>query len=386
MNKFLRICAAMLVFLMLASLASCGKTDNPAGSEAAATTAAPDATEEITTVVTEDKSYVYELPEMNFNGETVRILAANRDASADEFNCKETNGAAINDAVYKRNCDVESKLGIELKVKLCASANDYGSCNIIKTQVASGDELYDLVTTPGYTPVTYIVEGDFHNLHEVENLNLDKSYWVQGFNEIMDNGTSQYVCLGAYSISAIRMMNVILYNKDLFTERNLEDPYEMAMNGNWTVENQLLLIADTYSDSNGNSTADEEDFYGFVAGGCVSVDPYLVAFDSRLLYLNDDGEYILHIDNERLITAVEKVQELIFNNPNSYSVGANGNTDSAFTPNKINMFAAERCLMASSTIYQIESVLTPSGFDGDYGIVPQPKLDENQEDYYQQEI
>ena len=47
----------------------------------------------------------------------------------------------------------------------------------------------------------------------------------------------------------------------------------------------------------------------------------------------------------------------------------------------MNLFAELHGLMVGSTVYQIESVLTPSGFEGDYVIVPQPKYNKDQENY-----
>ena len=383
MKKTVQILALLLVFVMLAAITACSETKQQSEESSPESTAIFAEDEETTAAVTVDPNYSYDLPELNFAEDEIKILAANRDASKDEFYADGITGNIISDAVYKRNSAVENKLNVTLNITLDPTASDYGCCNTIKNQVASGDEIYDLFTMVAYTPISYILEGDFRNLHNVPNLNLDKYYWVQGFNDIMDTGTKQYVCLGAYSISSIRMMNVIVYNKTLFETSGIEDIYQTVMDGKWTIEKQIDLITDTYSDLNGDGVHDAGDFYGFVGGGCVTADPYLVAFGSHFLSVDSTtGEYSFGYSSEKIVNAVNAFQKLVTDNPNTWSVGNTGSVDSAFTPDKMNIFADNRALMVGGTIYHIEAVLTPSEFTGEYGIAPQPKLNEDQENYY----
>ena len=368
----------LLAAMLTAALAGCGEGNKPPepGSDtnpSGGSTAAVDVTEGTT---------AFKLKELDFNNEKVTMLVTNRDASRDEFIAEGPNGASINDAVYSRNAQVEQMLGVKLDVVLCPETTDAAVNNTVAAVVQSGIHSYDIVTAPSYTQVNAVSEGHFTDLSEIPNLDLSQPYWVSGYNDIMNMNGRQYTCLGAYSISMIRMMNVIVYNKNLFEDKHIDDLYEIAKAGDWTLDKQLEIIQDTYEDSSGDSQRGEDDFYGFIAGGLVTLDPYLISSDVHILGFNaSEGAYEFVYDKDKFISVVEKVHQLISKNPNTWSVGDTSAVDTAFTPNKMNLFAELHGLMVGSTVYQIESVLTPSGFEGDYGIVPQPKYNKDQENY-----
>ena len=366
----------LLSMILLGSFAGCGNNNTPPGP---GTETLPNAG--TTAIAATERTTEFILAQLDFKGETVSMLVTNRDASKDEFLAEGVNGAAINDAVYNRNVRVEQMLGVKLDVVLCPETTDAAVNNTVAAIVQSGIHSYDIVTAPSYTQINAVAEGHFVDLSGIPNLDLSQPYWVKGYNEIMNIRGKQYTCLGAYSISMIRMMNVIVYNRDLFEDKHIEDLYGIAKAGGWTLDKQLEIIQDTYED-NGDTKRGEDDFYGFITGGLVSLDPYLISSDVHILGFNAaEGAYEFVYDADKFISVVEKVHQLIQKNPNTWSVGDTSSVDTAFTPNKMNLFAERRGLMVSSTIYQIESVLTPSGFEDDYGIVPQPKYNEDQKDY-----
>lgn len=163
---------------------------------------------------TEDINYVLELPRnLNYNGAEISLLVEGQSFAADEFSTSGIKGEVVNDAVYERNMAVENLLGVKLKITVASSSDVYDVGNKIRNCVSSGDTSFDIATMPGYTHTTYILEGDCYNLLNVGNLNLDKYYWTQGFNQIMSTGTKQYITCGAYSLSMYRNMYITLYNK-----------------------------------------------------------------------------------------------------------------------------------------------------------------------------
>ncbi|MBO4791403.1 MAG: hypothetical protein J5592_03875 [Clostridia bacterium] len=368
----------LLSLMLLGAFAACG--DNNKKPPEPGSETLPDSKTEA--IAESDVTTEFKLAPLDFNGETVSMLVTNRDASKDEFLAEGVNGAAINDAVYNRNVRVEQMLGVKLDVVLCPETTDAAVNNTVAAIVQSGIHSYDIVTAPSYTQVNAVAEGHFSDLSGIPNLDLSQPYWVSGYNDIMNLNGRQYTCLGAYSISMIRMMNVIVYNKNLFEDKHIEDLYEIAKAGDWTLDKQIEIIQDTYEDSSGDSQRGDNDFYGFIAGGLVTLDPYLISSDVHILGFNaSEGAYEFVYDKDKFISVVEKVHQLISKNPNTWSVGDTSAVDTAFTPNKMNLFAELRGLMVGATVYQIESVLTPSGFEGDYGIVPQPKYNKDQENY-----
>ncbi len=330
-----------------------------------------------------DPAYVSDVADMDLGGRTVSFLVEGTNFSADEFKADEIDGNIVHDAVYSRNSLVGKSLGVNFDVTVESNSSVYNVGDKIRNLVKSGDHRYDIITMPGYTHTSYATEGDFHNLVEIDNLDLSKHYWTQGFNEIMCNGKQQYVTTGAYSLSMIRNMYITLYSKSALSERNLPDIYDLTLAGDWTVGKQLELIKGMYNDSNGDSKRDDGDYYGFVSGTNTSCDPYWVGFNLPILQLNrDSGEYFIEIDSDRMVSILETIHNLITKNEDTWNKGGSGgDVDGAYATNSIMKFAEGGCAMTTTMIYRIEVNLTAAGYDGEYGIAPIPKLDSNQDGY-----
>ena len=383
-SKFIVMTAVLLAALLLfASCASPAVDADGSGTPEATQASLPVATDEQTEPpVTDDPAWSYDLAPVNYNGTKIRMLVEGQEFAADEFAAAEINGNAVNDAVYTRNSRIENELGVKFEVTVASSSSVYDVGDRIKALCSSGDDVFDLITMPGYTHTSYALAGCFVNMHDIENLDLTKKYWTQGFNEIMDNGRMQFVASGAYSISMIRNMYITIYNKTEMNSRKLADPYELTMSGEWTVEKQMELIKDVYEDS-GNGVRDKEDFYGFVSGTNTSVDPYWVGFNMPLLSVDKGtGVYSIDIDKDKMIGILTAIRDLIVNNPATFNKGSSGgDVDGAYSTTAIEMFGNGRCLMTTSMIFNIEKTLTASGFSDEYGIVPIPKYDRDQAEY-----
>lgn len=386
MKRFICLLLALTAALSAAlAFASCAKNENEqtqttTGSVAAVTT--PE--EEATTAVAVDTDWSYDLPVLNFDGETIRFLVEGQSFAADEFAAEDINGQLVNDAVYNRNVAIESELGVNFEFKVASSTDVYAVGNTIRTSVKGGSYYYDIVTMPGYTHTSYALEGDFCNLLRIDNLDLDKHYWTQGFNLIMSNGSRQYVASGAYSLSMIRNMYVTLYNKTALESRNLPDLYTIAVNKEWTAAKQMEIINGLYDDLNGDSRRDDGDFYGFVSGTNTSVDPYWVGFNLPILQVDKStGVFSIDVNTDKMANILTVIRELIINNPDTWNKGSSGgDVDGAYSTKALEMFSEDKCAMTTAMIYGIESVLTSSGFTGNYGIVPIPMYDADQEKYY----
>jgi hypothetical protein len=74
----------------------------------------------------------------------------------------------------------------------------------------------------------------------------------------------QYLVSGSMAISNFRYMFVTLYNKRMFSDVGLTDPYDVTKNGDWTLDYQASIISNLYRDD-GNGNADEGDNSGLSA-------------------------------------------------------------------------------------------------------------------------
>ena len=378
-TKFtMKITAALLAMVMLlASFVACAETG---GEENAETTAASTEAAAATDVVTEPEETIVgdDVPELDFKGEEIIILGRNRDWVADEILVYDENGTIVNDAVYKRNSLVTDRLGINLVfqgVGATNSTDNYAVRDALRKFIDSGAEDVDLVSNAAYVAASTQAEGLYRNLTDVEYLDLSKPYWSQGLNTAMEVGGAQYLCSGAIFLSYYRFMFVTFFNVDMFNNAGIELLYDTVEKGEWTLERQFTLAEQLYKDNNGNGETDEGDFFGFMGNhDMIGVDGYWASFELPILTKNEDGYYQYNLDLERTGKAVELINDFFWNNKGvmrvNYKSGDTEQDDIAKS------FANEEAAMVTLRLIECENDLVGMS---NYGIVPLPKLDMNQQ-------
>ena len=245
----------------------------------------------------------------------------------------------VADSVYERNVMVEEQLGVQLEMY---PADGDVQLNVeFNNDITSGLGEYDIISNGTFKAIIPAMEGRYINLRELDHINTDKHYWPQGYNDMVtftDSGM-QFLASGSMSISMFRYTFFTIYNKDLFNDHHLSDPYEIVKQGEWTPDYQYSIVNDHYVDKDCDSKASTGDFYGFVTGNIVSVDPYMVASDTHMIIKDPDtGELTYNSDAlARLVDLCDKVQ-LLYNDESTY-VYDGGVDDGLGSATLINHFA-----------------------------------------------
>ena len=145
--------SAILAIIMLIGVAlaaiSCSETG--VTEESATTTAAPaegSVTEEVTVDDRYDKNgYLKDEldPTLNFGGETVSIFAWQH--TLPEFEVEEETGNVVEDAVYARNANTESRLNVKLEFTFRPGNNTAFQefCKEVSNNISAGEGAYDLI-------------------------------------------------------------------------------------------------------------------------------------------------------------------------------------------------------------------------------------------------
>ena len=367
-----KLLCLLLAGLMLASTVACAKPDETPDDETKATTTAS------ADVETEDPAYSLGLPSnLHYDNSKVSILYPEETNFVSEIFSDKLGRGIVSDAVYERNVAVEDRLGVKMEYN---EQSDVIASLTKDIQSGLGD--YHLVSNYTYTTVPSIVEGKFLNLSTLENLDMDKNYWSDGFSSLVTftDDDMQFLATGALSLSLYRLTYVTLYNKNLFKEYQISDLYDTVMNGEWTLDKQYAISKDHYVDSDHNGAVSSGDFYGFVTGNCVSVDPYMVATETYLVIRESDtGELAYNTAaNARLVEVCDKLQ-LLYNDASTYAYDGPDH-DNTNTKDVISHFAKERALMATTLFAQMETNYSDLAALS-YGIAPMPKFDTNQKNY-----
>ena len=364
MKKEIKCAAFLLIFVLIFTLFSCtANSQKNEGNRTAEYDQDDNAenTAEETTEISDD------LPEENYGGYNFRIYSP--DGLSEQIFVEEAIGEVIKDAQYGARLAVEERFNVKICL-VSAGAGDLADANRIKKSVMAGDDAYDLIYAHDISLCTASLDNVFVNLYSIPHLNFTKPYWPKNSVDTLTVLGQMYVFSNAMTTYSISGLRVIYMNKDKARDYGITVPYQDVFDGAWTLDKLMDMTKDVYTDLNGNGEADEKDFYGFEYR-----DQYFICTLEPLgikPYIPDAEEIIkLNLNNARTMEAVDKMYSLLFGSKSAYFTPDNS-ADKLFLDNR----ALTTCLSLGSAANELRFT------DVNYGMLPMPKLNAVQEDYY----
>ena len=316
--------------------------------------------------------------DLKFDGEDITIISrAYLGWTWDEVAVPELNSEPVNDAVYNRNITVGDRLNINIVSHAIDDVNQAKPLEEVQRAVLAGSDEYDLLAGAAYLVLQYTLEGLFCDITQLDYLDLEQSYWMQDYNDVISYNNKQYSATGMIALSTYRFAFVTMFNKNMFDDKQTPYLYDVVESGEWTLDYQAALAEDFYRDLNGNGKKDEEDVYGLISSSYISTDPYWASCDLHILDKNADGEYEYKLDTARLSNATDKILALFYES-GSYiypHVGYDAEQDDiriAFSDGMGAMCTTRLVAVEQGDVRNMED---------QYGIVPMPKYDKSQAEY-----
>lgn len=372
--KAKRAASILILASLLASAASCGQsptgtnvaTDNPDDLTTPAETSAQ--------VITLETSG---LPIKDFEGRefiAVTNSVSNMAHTWYLLSPDELNGDTLNDAMYNRNKKIEELYNIEISTYYSSTAK-----NDVSKAVSAGDSTYSAILLSIADTYPMAQEGKFFNFYELDYINIEADWWDQSVVRDLTYKDTLYTLTGDISPATDVRVYTLVFNKDLCTDLGLEMPYQYVLDGSWTIDRFNKYITDVNQDLNGDSVMDHEDRWGFYSQEGCSWMMYFSA-GGRVVTKDANGDLSLAYNTERSIQLATEALEIASDKnktlmANQYVANNSGNWSSATA-----WFSSGGALFRSSVLEPIPRDLRT--LDVNFGVVPYPKLDENQDQYY----
>lgn len=372
MQKKTRISAFLLAALfLLPSLAACSSGDKP-DTDAPSTSGTPVTSADTTEPAETEPTIAFE--QQNYNGTSFHILTC---SEADyEYRAEEQTGERVNDAVYERNLAVEDYLGVKLDViyESGAWSNRAAYNAIITNSIAAGDGAHDFVTGMISCIQPLASTQLFYNLFEVPYLDMDNPWWVSSMQEELALNGKLFGIIGDTCLSMYKGLSIMLFNQRLIEDNNMENPYDLVKSGAWTLDKYLEQTAGHGADADGDGTWKlGSDVFNTLLDAIVwrSMN---AALDIHSVRVDEDGiPRIVDID-DKLANTVETLQKYLSTNSDVKWVNNN-------TPALTTAFSADQAIYYMTKLQEVEKL---GDMESDFGVIPMPKYDENQKDYYTQ--
>ena len=375
-----RTLSAILALLMLLGVAcaAIGCSDPTGGEETATTTASAVAesnnADEVTTdSLYDSKGYLKDEldPNLNFGGETVTIFAWEH--TLPEFEVEEQSGNIVEDAVYTRNANTESRLGVELEFIFAKGNNTAFKefCNTASNSISAGDGAFDLIGCYLRSAGVLTLEHKLTDMLEVDNLDFEKPWWSSTLLDLNTINNRLYFISGDIASTLIYQMMFIVYNNDLGQEYNLTNPQQIALDGKWTQELLLQMAQGIYKDLDADGKKSENDCYGLFSITHPLLDIFYMGADMSYVIPDAEGNLTLSDDvlSEKSLTIIDRFNNLYHNSNDGFFIKTASAT----------LYSEGNSLFYNVTGQHLSNNFRGSDFN--YSILPAPKFDETQANY-----
>lgn len=321
----------------------------------------------------------FPLEKKNFNGATVTVLTIEQSrhkyGEMQFVPTEELTGNVINDVVAERNNYIEENYGIKIEIVAEAYPNER-----IEDMLSTGMDTYDVVVGDVYNMIPQITNGAFHKLDDL--LLLENDWWDQSSIEFLSASGDTYVVAGDCLIGDDMFTYCVLFNKDMYENNGLVDKYgtmyDMVDNGEWTYD-RLYAIAKEVSqpDADGKWT-NVNCTYGFL-GDAYGSTMMVAGSGLSTVELTDNG-FNLTVGTQRSFDVFGKVQSLMSDTTACCYVEQITESWAGISSIFKNGRGLYYLTVANGIITIRDGATEEEGVN--FGVVPIPKYDEEQQDYY----
>jgi len=313
-------------------------------------------------------------PDLKFSGNTFTILSREEFQFGTEMGVDEENGDIVNDAVFRRNKAIEDRFDITIDVIKIPGiwGKEASFNNTVKNSVKAGDNAYDLIAGYAAAVTPLATDGVLLNWNKVPYIDYGAPWWIEKLADELTVDGKLYFITGDLSQTMIGSMMMFFFNKRLQSDYAAEDLYQTVLDGKWTYDKLYSISKEVYKDANGDGIKNVGDTFGLGVETGNFTDLMFVSMGMALTERGDDGLPYIVAKSPKASDILEKLLDLFYENPGVYRT-----TETTERPTR-EMFRRGESLFYIGMIVFAEDL---RDMKDDFGIIPSPKYDENQEKY-----
>lgn len=307
-------------------------------------------------------------------GYNFKILKQSQDKiawSLNTFGVTEDNGEVLNDTFAKRNREVTEKYNFTIEETEIEST----PINTIRQMVLADDDEYDAALIAFHTEKS-ANDGTYYNLYDLPYLDLTQDCWNQSLIRDLTSNGELYFLSGDIIVSDDDGLMINIYNKPLGEDYKFENLYDVVREGRWTYEYKLNLMRQVSDDLNNDGVYDTNDRLGMLYADNSAANVYFASAKTYLFTRTEDSAEFTG-DSERAYTLYETIQNILTDKSIAYDWSNIKENSSQVI---INMIDQKQVLFLDIGLHFVRRNLRD--LEADYSILPMPKLDEEQDNYY----
>lgn len=286
---------------------------------------------------------------------------------------EEETGNAILDAMYRRNKKIEEKFNIKLTETIREDPSPS-----LRRSVTAGDYEFDAVYDRSYNVAALSPHSILYNLPDIPNIDLNNPWWDSSAIKDLTISGKLYIITGDANLHYNDATWIIMFNKNMISDFALENPYQLVLDGKWTLDKFYELMSAVSADLNGNGENDFDDRYGFLSHNA-TYNPFMFGFDEKLFAKDNNDLPVIALNSANFTSKCIKIGEIM----------ANKNMTAIWERDKYlgsdewewqNVFFDGRALFFAEVLGTLH-LSNMRNMQENFGLLPLPKYDVNQTEY-----
>lgn len=359
--------AFLLLFTLLA-VSSCGDASSASEETTVSNDNTDTTTAPTTNLVTDD------LGDWDFNGVTFDMLTRVYEMVHANLNTTDLTGDVLNDAIYERNRRLEERFNFTFTEEYYSWDN--GGNDFPRQFLLAGDDTYELYSGRLHNMFAFAADGLIIPAGEIPHIDHTKPYWDDTLYELMKLAGKYRFVVGDFNLTAADFTNLMVFNKAMAESYQIGNLYEMVRSGKWTLDTFGTYAKMAVHDLDGNQVMDENDQYGYVSIAYDIMGCFWTGSNADLFNKDEDDLIVFNAPNSEKVTNVfNRIYEIMWDDAVWHI-----NTEGEDRVGQIKMFTDNKSLFAYATPFYLTTSLRETTVD--FGVLPFPKWDEAQENYY----
>ena len=375
MKKFLAI--LLVLAMMLTVLVACGGNANSGDPQDTQGNKKP-------TTKPDDDEEEYDITEilpdyLNYNKAEVVLCVRGDAENIWEIGLQEDDGQALSAELFERTACTEARLNVILAVNAVQGWANYNTAIAdIRTSITTNQAVWDIVT--GWSPriPQIAAENLYYNLYNFDYFDSTNVWWSQSLAKELTINDRMFMATGDVSTNYLTSAHAVFFNQTLAKAMDMDYTtfYKTVSAGKWTFDELYNLSKDAYVDLNGDSTVNEGDQFGLLIQS-TKLQAFYTAAGVNMI--PNDGEnrleFVVNVTELEQIWAKISVllQEKSTVNASSASGSIIASPDAYFVEGK-----------ALFMLHRLGALKSFTDMTDGFGVLPVPKYNEAQTNYYTQ--
>ncbi len=279
----------------------------------------------------------------------------------------EMTGEPVNDALFGATMSVEEKLQVKLVTDVRPEATQVH--DLISTQVLAGDDTYAVFLAHG---VMATEKGYSMKLSDLDAFDFSKPWWNESAMNSLSITGDIFRAYGNLSLQGYSNYQVMVFNKTILDSYVGEDLYQVVRDGQWTQDKLAEVTEKASVDLDGDGKMKPTvDLFGLTMGA-VNCHACLIGGDTSLVGFDDTHNAFYKGADEHYVDVFSGIASITSDKNRYYEAWSSADLSN------YHLLAEDRALIAGMQLIELEQLRE---MESDYGVIPNPKFDEAQEDY-----